>query len=159
MWVVDSSPLIVLGKSGQLELLLKLAGELAVPAAVFREVTVRKEETALMAFLEKSGQLYISPDTEPYPDVLAWDLGRGESQVISLAVQQKAARVVLDDLEARRCAISMNIRVIGSLGVVVMAKQKGLIAQAKPVIERLRQDGLYLDEGLVVKALGMVGEM
>lgn len=158
MWVVDSSPLIVLGKSGQLELLLKLAGELVVPVAVFREVTVRKEETALMAFLEKSGQLHISPDTEPHPDVLAWDLGRGESQVISLAVRQKAARVVLDDLEARRCVSSMNIRVIGSLGIVVMAKQKGLIAQAKPVIERLRQGGLYLDEGLMVKALGMVGE-
>ena len=78
--------------------------------------------------------------------------------MISLAVRQKAARVVLDDLEARRCASSMSIRVIGSLGIVVMAKQKGLIAQAKPVIERLLQGGLYLDEGLVVKALGMVGE-
>jgi len=158
VWVVDSSPLIVLGKSGQLELLFKLAGELAVPAAVFREVTVRKEETALMAFLEQSGRLQVPSDTELHPDVLAWDLGRGESQVISLAVRQNAARVVLDDLEARRCASSMSIRVIGSLGIVVMAKQKGLIAQAKPVIERLLQGGLYLDEGLVVKALGMVGE-
>jgi predicted nucleic acid-binding protein len=65
---------------------------------------------------------------------------------------------VLDDLEARRCANSLNIRVIGSLGVVVMAKQKGLIIEAKPVIERLRRVGLYLDDGLVAKALEMVGE-
>ena len=66
--------------------------------------------------------------------------------------------MVLDDLEARRCADSLNIRVIGSLGVVVMAKQKGLITEAKPVIERLRRVGLYLDDGLVAKALEMVGE-
>ena len=66
--------------------------------------------------------------------------------------------MVLDDLEARRCANSMNIRVIGSLGVVIMAKQKRLIAEAKPVIERLRRVGLYLDDGLVAKALEMAGE-
>lgn len=52
--------------------------------------------------------------------------------------------MVLDDPEARRCANSLNIRVIGSLGVVMLAKQKGLIIEAKPFIERLRQMGFYL---------------
>jgi len=141
------------GKAGQLELLPKLSGGLVVPAAVFREVTVRKEEALLMAFLEKSGQLQIKPDGELRPEVLAWDLGSGESQAISLAVRLGAARVVLDDLEARRCANSMNIRVTGSLGVVVMAKQKGLITQAKPIVERLCQVGLYLEDGLVAVVL------
>jgi predicted nucleic acid-binding protein len=141
-----------------LELLPKLTGLLVVPAAVVREVTVRKEEAELMAFLETAKQLQIQPDGELRPEVLAWDLGSGESQAISLAARLGAARVVLDDLEARRCANSLNIRVIGSLGVVVMAKQKGLIAEAKPVIERLRRVGLYLDDGLVAKALEMVSE-
>ena len=131
---------------------------LVVPAAVVREVTVRKEEDALMAFLEASSQLQIQADGELRPEVLAWDLGSGESQAISLAARLGAARVVLDDLEARRCANSLSIRVIGSLGVVVMAKQKGLIAEAKPLVERLRRVGLYLDDGLVAKALEMVGE-
>lgn len=158
MWVVNSSPLIVLGKAGCLDLLPRLAGLLVVPAAVVREVTVRKEEASLIAFLETSSLLQIEPDGELRHEVLAWDLGNGESQAISMAAQLGAARVVLDDLEARRCANAMNIRVIGSLGVVVMAKQKGLIAEAKPVVERLRRVGLYLDDGLVTKALGMVGE-
>ena len=127
MWVVDASPLIVLGKAGQLELLAKLAGTLVVPMAVYREVTVRKEEALLMAFLEQHGQLHIEVDGELRPEVLAWDLGSGESQAISMEARMGAERVVLDDLEARRCANSLNIRVIGSLGVVVKAKQKGLI--------------------------------
>jgi predicted nucleic acid-binding protein len=147
-----------LGKAGCLDLLPRLAGVLVIPAAVVREVTVRKEEAALMAFLDAANPLQIQPDGELRPEILAWDLGSGESQAISLATRLGAARVVLDDLEARRCANSMNLRVIGSLGVVVMAKQKGLIAEAKPVIERLRRVGLYLDDGLVTKALEMVGE-
>lgn len=69
-----------------------------------------------------------------------------------------AARVVLDDLEARCYANSMNICVIGSLGIVVMARQKGLIVEAKPVVERIRRVGLYLDDGVVAKVLEMVGE-
>ena len=75
-----------------------------------------------------------------------------------MAAQLGATRVVLDDLEARRCANSLNIHVIGSLGVVVMAKQKALIAEAKPVVECLRRIGLYLDDGLVAKTLKMAGE-
>ncbi len=158
MWVVNSSPLIVLGKAGLLELLAELAGSLIVPMAVFHEVTVRKAEASLMAFLEHSSRVQIKPNVEHRPEILAWDLGSGESQAISMAALMGAERVVLDDLEARRCANSLNISVIGSLGIVVKAKQKGLISEAKAIIERLRRVGLYLDDGLVAKALEMVGE-
>ena len=115
LWVVDASPLIVLGKAGQLELLPKLVGKLVVPVAVVREVTVRKEEVWLMEFLGTFRQFQIEPNGEVCPEVLAWDLGTGESQAISMAARLQAPRVVLDDLEARRCAKSMNIRVIGSV--------------------------------------------
>ena len=158
LWVVDSSPLIVLGKAGQLELLAKLAEKLVVPAAVIREVTVRREEALLMEFLETLSPLQIEPNCEVCPEVLAWALGSGESQVISIAARLGVARAVLDDLEARRCAKSMNIRVIGSLGVVVKAKQMGLIPKAKPIIERLRLVGLYLNDAIVNRALAQAGE-
>jgi len=78
LWVVNSSPLIVLGKAGCLELLQRLAGRLVVPAAVIREVSVRQEESLLMAFLKQSGQVRIESDGELTPQVLAWDLGSGE---------------------------------------------------------------------------------
>lgn len=159
MWVVNSSPLIVLSKAGCVDLLPKLAGVLVIPAAVVREVSVRKkEEATLMAFLESTPSLQIQPDSELHPEILAWDLGSGESQAISLAAQLSANRVVLDDQAARRCANALNIRVIGSLGVVMLAKQKGVITQAKPLVDRLCRAGLYLNDGLAVKALEMVGE-
>jgi predicted nucleic acid-binding protein len=77
------------------------------------------------------------------PEVLAWDLGAGETQVIAHALRHGADRVILDDLEARRCAKAMGLRVIGTLGIVGRAKAMGRIAQATPVIEHLRRTGLY----------------
>lgn len=75
LWVTNSSPLIVLGKAGQLELLPKLAKVLVVPVAVLREVTFRKQETLLKEFLRESVQLRIEPDGELRPEVLPWDFG------------------------------------------------------------------------------------
>lgn len=157
-WVVNSSPLIVLGKAGLLELLPRLAGMLVVPSAVVREVSVRKEEALLLEFLEKSSQIKVEPDCELLSAVRAWDLGKGESQAISMAIRLDAACVVLDDLEARRCAKTMHARVIGSLGIIVKARQKGLIGEAKPMIERLRRCGLYLHDAVVAIALEQAGE-
>ncbi len=157
-WVANSSPLILLGKAEQLELLAELAGELVVPRSVLQEVTVRKDEAPLAHFLESSSAVRIEADCAILPEVLVWDLGRGESQALSVAARLSARRVVLDDQEARRCAIALNLRVIASLGVVVQAKRRGLIAQAGPIVERLRRAGLYADDELVRRALAQAGE-
>ena len=65
---------------------------------------------------------------------------------------------VLDDATARQCARSLGIPVVGSLGVVLAAKRMGWIASARPVIERLLADGLYLRPSLVAEALAEIGE-
>jgi predicted nucleic acid-binding protein len=77
------------------------------------------------------------------PEILSWDLGAGETQVITNAQSHGAERVVIDDLEARRCAKAMGLKVIGTLGIVGRAKAMGLIDQAEPVVRRLRETGLY----------------
>ncbi|MGR8933517.1 MAG: DUF3368 domain-containing protein [Gammaproteobacteria bacterium] len=61
-------------------------------------------------------------------------------------------------MAARRCANALGLRVIGSLGIILMAKQKGLVPSVKPIIEHLSRVGLYLDAGLVAKVLEMAGE-
>jgi predicted nucleic acid-binding protein len=71
---------------------------------------------------------------------------------------RSAARVVIDDLEARRCANAMGLTVIGTLGIVGRAKVRGLIDRAEPVIRRLRETGLYVSDDLVRKLLLEVGE-
>ena len=65
LWVVNASPLIILGKAEQLDLLPKLADELIVPHAVSGEVSVRKNEAPVIDFLRSSSRFRIEPDHEP----------------------------------------------------------------------------------------------
>ena len=65
---------------------------------------------------------------------------------------------VIDDLAARRCAAAMSIPVRGTLGLVLTAKRKGRIDLARPVLESLRQAGMYLSDQVLEEALKRVGE-
>jgi predicted nucleic acid-binding protein len=90
--------------------------------------------------------------------IIRWDVGAGESQVIAHCLVNRC-RAVLDDARARSCALAHNIRVIGSLGIILRAKQNNLIPYARPLVEQLRTSGSYLDEKLIKKALKMVNEL
>ena len=157
-WVVNASPLILLGKVEQIQLLGALAGEIAVPRAVIREVSAKPDGERTVQTLTALESAIIVDDEVPPANILSWDLGSGETQVISHAVMHSADRVVIDDLEARRCAKAMGIAIIGTLGIVGRAKVSGLIDQAEPVIRRLRETGLYASEDLVQRLLREVGE-
>ncbi|WP_295458793.1 DUF3368 domain-containing protein [uncultured Thiodictyon sp.] len=71
---------------------------------------------------------------------------------------QSGAVAVLDDAAARQCARSLGIPIVGTLGIVLAAKRMGWIAAARPLVERLLSDGLYLSPSLVIEALAEVGE-
>ena len=157
-WVVNASPLILLGKSGQLGLLGALAERIAVPRAVVREVGAKPDGDGTLQAINASASFVIVDDEVPSSDILSWDLGAGETQVIAHAAAHGHERVVLDDLEARRCAQSMGLAIIGTLGIVVRAKAMGAIHQAGPAIRRLREAGLYVTDELVARLLREVGE-
>lgn len=144
-WVVNASPLILLGKTQHLDLLDLLAGAVVIPEAVASEVGAKADGGAILAELTGNSAYRVAAFELVPPEVLAWDLGAGETQVVTYALRHGADRVVLDDLEARRCAKAMGLRVIGTLGLVGRAKSAGRIAPAAPVIEHLRRTGhLYL---------------
>jgi predicted nucleic acid-binding protein len=92
------------------------------------------------------------------PSVAAWDLGQGESEVLTLALRKSGTGVVLDDLQARNCASLFNIPLIGSLGLIVLAKRKGLVPLAKPGIKRLIAVGLYINPATLTQILAGIGE-
>lgn len=157
-WTVNASPLILLGKIDHLWLLRDLSDELIVPDAVVREVGVKPEgERLLEEVLGYPSTCTVAPGAIPR-EVEVWDLGRGESAVIAAALVEDGSRAVVDDLEARRCAQALGLSVIGTLGVVLRAKRKGLIPAARLTLTRLREVGLYVADDLVDRALGHLGE-
>ena len=157
-WVVNASPLILLGKTDNLDLLSALADIVVVPRAVVNEVGAKPDGAPILHVLAQDRRYCVVDDEAVSPKILSWDLGAGETQVIAHAHQHGADRVVIDDMEARRCARAMGLKVIGTLGVVGRAKHTGHIERAAPVIERLRETGLYVTEELVQTILQEVGE-
>jgi predicted nucleic acid-binding protein len=75
-----------------------------------------------------------------------------------LALEKPRTGVVLDDLQARKCAELFDIPLIGTLGLVILAKRKGLVPLVKPFIERLVAVGLYIDSAILARILIGVGE-
>ena len=92
------------------------------------------------------------------PEIASWDLGAGESAVLAWATADRIWEAVLDDRAARRCAEVMKVSVTGSLGVILVAKQRGLILQAKPLISALKSAGAHNSDRLIQSALQLVGE-
>jgi len=98
------------------------------------------------------------PDPPIPAEVQAWDLGPGESAVLAQALMRPGMEAILDDLAGRRCALSFQIPVRGTLGVVLAAKQRGAIPVARPVVEAMRRSGMYLSDRVLNAALSLVGE-
>lgn len=127
--VSNSSPLIALEQIGQLQLLQQLFGTITVPPAVTREVA----PTMALPTWVNERQLMQAIG----PKILAASLGPGESEALSLALEVKAHRVILDERPARRLAQALHLPVIGTLGVLLSAKKRGLVALLKPHLDAL----------------------
>jgi len=156
--IINASPLIFLSRGGHIDLLLQVARRIIIPRPVATEILARGVSDPTFQAIKHYSWLE-NVDSPDIPEgIKIWNLGSGESSVLALALKEKASEIVMDDLAGRRCAMTLNIPVRGTLGVVLMAKQKGIIAQAKPVIEELVRGGMYLSRHVLEEALKLVGE-
>lgn len=157
IWVLNASPLILLGKIGQLHLLEALVPQVVVPAAVVEELTAGADRDPEGSSTAAWAQARSVQDIPVPQSIAGWDLGAGESQVLAHCLRD-SQRAVLDDAEARAAARVHGVRLIGTLGVILRARRANLIPAARPVIERLQERGAFLSDDLVRRALSKVGE-
>ncbi|MBD2245401.1 DUF3368 domain-containing protein [Nostoc sp. FACHB-888] len=156
--IINSSPLIVLFKSNQAELLPKLFTKIIVPEGVFVEVTMAGEDDAASRQLPRVSWIQRIEVSSIAPEVAAWDLGSGESQVLSLALKTSDCAAVVDDRAARRCGQALSITTIGTGGLLVLAKRRGIISSILPNIQALRDAGLWLSDTVVTLLKQQAGE-
>ena len=90
--------------------------------------------------------------------VASWDLGRGESEILTLCHEHPGTGAVLDDLTARKCATSLGIPVRGTLALLVTAKRRGVIPEVAPLIDALPQVGFRISSHLAAEVLRLAGE-
>lgn len=159
LWVCNASPLILLNRIGNLILLTGLCETLVIPKAVINEVLRSKEdplvwETFFASPRVKKAEIAVPID----PAIAGWDLGKGESEVLSYAVAHSGSEAILDDLAARKCARSLGIPLRGTVGIILLAKKRSQISKASPLIQSLIDAGLRCDRNWINEALELIGE-
>jgi predicted nucleic acid-binding protein len=147
--VSNSSPLIALERIGHLDLMRALLGEVVVPPAVLAEVFGDRNPPSWLRVVSPQGAI---------ADAASPTLGRGEREAIALAVEMGARRVILDDLPARRLAASLGVPVIGTAGLLLAAKNAGLITAVAPTLDALLASGFRLSPTVVAAILAAAGE-
>jgi predicted nucleic acid-binding protein len=156
---VDASSLILLVRTAYLHLLKSLAPQLVVPEPVLEEIRAKGVEDATLQAVEKASPwLSVVQVSSEQERVGGLTLGKGEAAVLAWALSHPGAFAVLDDQRARSHALSLQIPVIGTLGVVLRAKRLGMIPLARPVVESLVAKGMYLSRSVVEKALALARE-
>jgi len=135
--VVNASPLICLFKSGLSDILPSLFSEIMVPDKVHEEITAKSGID-----LSSIKQLKLGRDIVILPSIASWDIGEGKSSVISFALKNPDYWAVIDDREARRCAMSLGCRHMGTIGIILLAKRRGIIPSVRESLHKLHTAGL-----------------
>ena len=156
--ICNTSPLQYLHQLGLLSILHDLAEETLVPEAVAAEleagsavgVNVPKVKELEWLTVQRPKSLSVLP--------LVTDLGKGEIEVLALALEQAGYIGVLDDKLARNFAQALNIPFTGTLGLLLDAKRSHLIEAVSPVINKLKALGFRVSPHTVQLVLRLAGE-
>lgn len=157
----NASPLVNLGRIGQLELLPQLYGELLVPEAVWHEVVVQGRGQPGAHEVETADWIRIVPvANRALVRALRQELDAGEAEAIALALEARVDMLLMDEHLGRETALHMGVQCVGLVGVLVEAKHRGLIGQVKPLLDILRNvAGFWLSERLYQRVLLDEGEL
>lgn len=160
--VSDASVLIGLSSIGKLRLLQERFPQgLLIPEAVRREVVdegegrpgTREISQAKWIEVQRVGDSRIV-------DLLRTEFDEGEAEAIALAHEVGAEIILLDERDARRAAKRMNLKVLGTVGVLIWARKVGKVMTLKEQLDALREYGKFrISQALYERALHEVGEL
>lgn len=157
--VADAGPLIVLARIGHLDVLVAVAGRVIVPTVVIDEC-IRDRSRPGAALLAKAfdvGTLSRELPEWVVEPLCAPGLDTGEAAAIALA-RALSAPLLIDERIGRQVARAHSVRVIGTLGILLQAKQRGLVDAIGPLLERAEQAGYFVSRPLRAEALRRAGE-
>ena len=154
--VADCSALVALAVCDSLDILERMFDSVVVPEAVYYEATRpdKKQAQALNIFLQGNVR-QVNMQTYVFLDAYA---DAGETEAMLLYKQLAADKLLIDDKRGRKVAKINQISTIGSLGVLLIAKEKGLIVEVAPLLQQIEQSDIYLSPNLISTVLELAGE-
>jgi predicted nucleic acid-binding protein len=156
--ISNTSPLQYLHQLGQLELLRRLSERVIVPPAVVEELAAGKAAGFDVPVVSGLDWIMVRSPLGASAERLVADLGRGETQVLMLALESPRSVAVLDDAMARRVAITLGIKVTGTLGLLLDSKAAGFVPSVKLFLDRLEELGFWVSRRARILVLRRAGE-
>jgi predicted nucleic acid-binding protein len=141
--VSDTSCFIILTNIGELDLLHRTFGEIITTKEVVQEFG---EELPSWVIVKSATDKYRQRILEDQVD-------RGEASAIALALEFPESIIILDDYRARKVAENLGLAITGTIGVIIIAKKRGIIGSIKPYLEKLRLMNFHLSEEIEKQAL------
>lgn len=159
--ICDTNIIIDLAKIHNLDLLKNFFNEVLIPDEVKEELLAGERSGPEDDDIIKAIDEWIM--VKKINDLLAFEslkahIGKGESASIVLYMEIQADLLAINDLKARGIAQAMGINVIGTLGILRLAKDAGLLKKIKPLLDELRKIGAYISGELYKRILKDVKE-
>ena len=147
--IADTSCFIILSKIDELELLQKIYVQIVTTSDIAIEFGEVLPDWVIIKNVSNKN----------YQDILELQLDKGESSAIALAMEIENCTIILDDYKARKVAQKLNISITGTIGVIVKAKQLGIIKSVQPILEKIRNSNFRLSKELENQALSLSNEL
>ena len=143
--IVNSTPLIILSKIGELEILKNLYGDIMIPLSVFEEVT-RKNDLAKEKILNSEWIKILEVQDKSDRKIYQAKLHDGEVEVMMLAKEISADLLIIDDNAAKKTAKFLGFKVTGTLGILIKAKAEKIISEVRPILEKMLAEKFYISD-------------
>lgn len=156
----DSGPLIALARLGLCHLPQRYFREVQVPQTVWDEVTRQprgNEGAVFSAALQAGWFIVVADPAEAAAPVQEYALDAGEAAALTLALSGGGA-ILADERKARNAATNLGVAVIGTLGLLMRAREDALIPALRPLIAQLLDGGYFIAPHLVEMVLSQAGE-
>jgi uncharacterized protein len=150
--VSNTTPIISLLKVGKLDLLKELYIELYIPYEVYCEIEAGKHKEYYVDLMQYEW-IHIVKIQNEKSLLFFLDLDKGEAEAIVLANEIDADLIILDETLGRFHANHIGLKVTGTIGILLKAKENKIIDKIKPLLEELAQKGIWLSENLIKQTL------
>ncbi len=146
--VSDTSCLILLHKIQKLSLLKDLFGSITITEEIKAE------------FNESLPDFFIvqNPSDQIYLKILLTFLDKGEASVLALALEIGNCLLIIDETKGRKDAKKLGIKITGTLGILLLAKEKKLIKELKPIVNQIQETNFRISDLLIQNLLEKAGE-
>jgi predicted nucleic acid-binding protein len=147
--ISDTSCLILLAKIDELDLLRKIGKRVLITPEIYQEFRKSLPDWIIVK----------EPSDRHFQNLLEREVDKGEASAIILALETFGSILLIDDLKGRKVAAEMGLKHSGTFGLILRAKQEGLIEGVRPIIEKIRNTNFRFSEELLQSILDQAGEL